>query len=73
MLAKVSAILGRHEISISSVIQKESRNGSQVPVVFMTHSAVERNMRAALAELDRLDAVGAPTVRDRVEDFAEAP
>jgi hypothetical protein len=39
----------------------------------MTHAAVERNMCAALAELDRLDAVGAPTVRYGVEDFAAAP
>ena len=73
VLARVSDVLGRHEISISSVIQKESRNGSHVPVVFMTHAAVERNMRAALAELDRLDAVGAPAVRYGVEDFAAAP
>lgn len=73
VLAKVSDVLGRHEISISSVIQKESRNGSHVPVVFMTHAAVERNMCAALAELDRLDAVGAPAVRYGVEDFAAAP
>jgi hypothetical protein len=57
---RVGHVLGRHEISISSVIQKESRNGSHVPVVFMTHAARERNMCAALAELDRLEVVGAP-------------
>jgi hypothetical protein len=33
----------------------------------MTHEARERNMRAALEEIDRLPVVAAPTVMLRVE------
>ena len=34
----------------------------------MTHTAVEANLTAALAEIDRLDAVVAPSVWLGVED-----
>ena len=66
-LAQVAGILGRHDISIASVIQKGRGHHEAVPVVMMTHEAVERNMRAALAEIDQLAVVAAPTVLLRVE------
>ena len=69
VLARVAQVLGQHRISIASVLQKESRDGGHVPVVFITHTARERDLRAALAELDRLPEAGAPTVRYRMEDF----
>ncbi|HEY7141617.1 MAG TPA: homoserine dehydrogenase [Methylomirabilota bacterium] len=65
VLSQVAGILGRHDISIASVIQK-GRAGA-VPIVMMTHEAVERNMAAALQEIDRLGVVALPTVRLRVE------
>jgi homoserine dehydrogenase len=43
-----------------------------VPVVMMTHEAVEGQMRAALAEIDRLSVIGAPTVMLRVESGGTA-
>lgn len=69
MLAKVAHILGRHRISIASVIQKEERTGEYVPVIILTHRAVEGNFRDAIKEIDALEEVGAPTVRYRIEDF----
>jgi homoserine dehydrogenase len=68
VLAQVAGILGAHDISIASVIQK-GRAGAAgtVPVVMMTHEAVEGHLRAALAEIDRLPVVVPPTVRLRVE------
>jgi homoserine dehydrogenase len=68
VLAQVAGILGRHEISIASVIQKGRGQMAAVPVVMMTHEAREGNMRSALEEIDRLDVVAAPTVLLRVED-----
>ena len=65
VLSQVAGILGRHDISIVSVIQK-GRAGA-VPIVMMTHEALERNMTAALAEIDRLGVVASPTVLLRVE------
>jgi homoserine dehydrogenase len=70
MLARVAQILGAHGISIASVLQKESRTEKQVPVIIITHSALEKNFQAALEEIDSLDVVGARTVRLRIEDCA---
>jgi homoserine dehydrogenase len=65
VLSQVAGILGRHDISIASVIQK-GRAGA-VPIVMMTHEALERNMASALEEIDRLGVVAVPTVMLRVE------
>ncbi len=67
VLSQVAGILGRHQISIASVIQKGRGHAAAVPVVMMSHEAVERDMRAALEEIDRLSVVAAPTVMLRVE------
>jgi len=67
VLSKVAGILGEHEISIASVIQKERAAQGAVPVVMMTHEARERDMRAALATIDTLADVASPTTMIRVE------
>ena len=71
VLSQVAGVLGRHDISIASVIQK-GRAGA-VPIVMMTHEAFERNMAAALEEIDRLGVVALPTVMLRVEAQDGAP
>jgi len=68
VLSKVSGILGDHDISIASVIQKGRHARASVPVVMMTHEAVEGAMRKALAAIDALDVVGEKTVCIRVEE-----
>jgi homoserine dehydrogenase len=56
VLAGIASILGNHEISIASVMQKESKEDStSVPVVFLTHKAVEKNMQEALDEISKTD------------------
>jgi homoserine dehydrogenase len=67
VLAQVAGALGRHQISIASVLQKERSGVAAVPVVMMTHEARERDMRGALEEIDRLDVVAGRTVMLRVE------
>ena len=68
VLAQVAGILGRHEISIASVIQKTHQRAGVVPVVMMTHEAQEGNVRTALAEIDALPVIAAPTHMIRVEE-----
>jgi len=68
VLSKVSGVLGSHGISIASVIQKGRHARASVPVVMMTHEAVEGAMRRALAEIDALDVVSGRTVCLRVEE-----
>jgi homoserine dehydrogenase len=67
VLAQVAGILGQHEISLLSVLQKGRAHGEAVPVVMMTHEARERDMRAALAGIDKLPVVAARTTMIRVE------
>ncbi|HSF07386.1 MAG TPA: homoserine dehydrogenase [Methylomirabilota bacterium] len=67
VLSRVAGILGENDISIASVIQKGRATGEAVPVVMMTHEARERDMRAALAAIDRLPVVSSPTTMIRVE------
>ena len=67
VLAQVAGILGRHDISLVSVLQKERARTEAVPVVMMTHEARERDMRTALAAIDELPVVAGRTTMIRVE------
>jgi len=67
VLAQIAGCLGRHEISILSVVQKEARGGAGVPIVMMSDEAREASFREAIAEIDRLECIHAPTVWVRVE------
>jgi homoserine dehydrogenase len=59
VLSRIAGVLGRHSISILSVLQK-GRGENAVPIFIVTHRAKESNMRSALAEVDQL-----PDVLDR--------
>ena len=67
VLSRVAGILGENNISIASVLQKERAAKEAVPVVMMSHEAQEKDMRAALAAIDRLRVVATPTTMIRVE------
>lgn len=67
VLSKISRILGAHRISIASVLQKDRRREHIVPVVMMSHEARERDVQAAMAEIDRLRAVRRKSVWIRME------
>jgi homoserine dehydrogenase len=69
VLSKISGVLGGHNISIASVIQKGRRVGETVPLVMMTHHACERDMQAALRQIDQIASdITAKTVLIRVEN-----
>ena len=71
VLANIAGMLGRHDISIASVIQHETDDASDdnvVPLVIMTHTAPEGAMTSAIREIDPLPFVHAGTVRMRVRD-----
>jgi homoserine dehydrogenase len=67
VLAQISGILGQHGISIESMIQKGRKTGGTVPLVVMTHAAVERDVQEALQEIDQLSCVSEKAVLIRVE------
>jgi len=71
VLSKISGILGRHKISISSVIQKGRRaRGGAVPIFMLTHEAREADLQKALREIDRLSMMKQKTMVIRIEDGA---
>ncbi len=70
VLAQIARILSKHKIGISSVIQPESdEEGEHVPLVLLIHDSLERNLRAALKQIDKLSTVKAPTRLIRIETF----
>jgi homoserine dehydrogenase len=72
VLATIAHVLGEHGISIASVIQHDpgddAPEDSPVPLVIMTHLAIEADLTAALQEIDRLDVVHAESVCLGVEE-----
>jgi len=67
VLSKIAGILGEHQISISSVIQKGRDLKGSVPIVMLTHEARESNVQEAISLIDRLDVLTDGTVIVRVE------
>ena len=61
VLGQLMTILGAHQISIAQVVQ-DGRAAAAEPVwvVVLTHEATERDVRAALAEINTLDVVRQP-------------
>jgi homoserine dehydrogenase len=68
VLSKVSGILGEHQISIASVIQKGRDQEGSVPIVMMTHSAREKAVQEAIGRIDQLPFITDRTMIIRVED-----
>jgi homoserine dehydrogenase len=68
VLARIAGVLGRFDISIASVIQKERRAETTVPIVIRTHRAREKNVAKALAAIGALDTVREKPVAIRIEE-----
>jgi len=68
VLSKISGILGKHNISIASVIQKDRHEGKAVPLVVLTHRAREKDVMRAVKEINRLPIVVGRAVYIRVEN-----
>lgn len=68
VLALISGILGKANISIASVTQQETSQAS-VPMIILTHKAKESDMQAALDKMRELDEVVEPPVIFRIEDL----
>lgn len=67
-LSKITGVLGSHNISILSVMQKDRKIGGAVPLVIVTHNALEREMRRAIVEIEGLDIIHDKVVYIRIEE-----
>jgi homoserine dehydrogenase len=69
VLASLATVLAEHEIGMESVLQKgRGEEAESVPIVVLTHRAREDAVRRALARIDRLPEVTAPTRLLRIEE-----
>ncbi len=57
VLADVTAVLARQQISIDAIHQKGRSDVAAVPLIMVTHATTERQVRIALAQMETLDAV----------------
>ena len=70
VLARLTAILAEHGISIDALLQRESGQGErQTDLIVLSHETVERRMRQALAAMQALPSVLAPIVSLRKEEL----
>ncbi|OOM75834.1 homoserine dehydrogenase [Clostridium puniceum] len=69
VLGEITAILGRHNVSIRSVIQKGDEEDGQVTIVLVTHKTNEAQIDDAVKEIKELKSVNKIDNIIRIEDF----
>ena len=70
ILGNITSCLGKHDISIESVIQKSRHlGGGDVPIVIMTHEAREKDLLSALRKISRFKAITGKTNFIRIEEL----
>jgi homoserine dehydrogenase len=68
VLADVTRILAAHHISIEAVLQKEMPEGeSHLPVIMLTQKVTERELNAAVREIEALPTIKGAVKRIRLE------
>jgi homoserine dehydrogenase len=70
VLSRISGVLGEHGISIQSMQQKGRKSDGAVPVVMLSHRALEADVKQALERIGALDVVREKPVLIRIEDDA---
>ena len=71
VLAEITKILAAHSVSIDALIQKEAAEGeSQTDLVMLTHATKEKNMLAAIREMQSLRTVIGDVVKLRLENLS---
>jgi homoserine dehydrogenase len=67
VLSKISGILGQHDISIASVVQKAKSKAKAVPIIMLIHKAIEKNIKKALNQIADLPAIKAEPIAIKIE------
>lgn len=70
VMAEITRIVADHDISISALIQKEASSDSdRVSIIMLTHLTVERNINAAIVQIESLSVVMSKVIRIRIEEL----
>jgi len=71
VLADVTRILGDQQISIEAIIQKQAAKGADsIPVIIVTHRVVEKQMNAAIEQIEALQTITDKICRIRLETLS---
>jgi homoserine dehydrogenase len=71
VLADITKILALHGVSIDALLQKEANEGeSQTDLVMLTHETKEKNMLAAITDIQSLKTVVGEIVKIRLENLS---
>lgn len=57
VLAATAEVFAKHGVSISSMVQRGAKQGDAVNLVYVTHLAQEKNVRAVIDDIAKLDGV----------------
>jgi homoserine dehydrogenase len=68
VMARVAAVLGKYQVSISAILQHESAENNHVPIVITTHMAKEGALQRAIAEINSLPVIQPPAACLRIID-----
>ena len=72
VIAKWSKVLAENDISISGALQHEGIGpDNTVPVVITTHPTRQKNVTAALEDMEKLDVIGGKPICIRIVDIPE--
>jgi homoserine dehydrogenase len=71
VLADITKILASHGVSIDALLQKEANEGeNQTDLVMLTHETKEKNMLAAITDIQGLKTVVGEIVKIRLENLS---
>lgn len=72
VMASVTKVLADHQISIDAMIQKEpAPNDAEADIVILTYETIEKNMDAAITEIEALATTEGKVTKIRMESMAK--
>ncbi|SSY71227.1 homoserine dehydrogenase [Alysiella crassa] len=69
VLGTIASLLAKENVSIEALIQKAVLDNNQAEIVILTHSTIEKNMKAAIAAIEAQECVAAPVTLIRMESL----
>ncbi|MES0341686.1 MAG: ACT domain-containing protein, partial [Candidatus Humimicrobiaceae bacterium] len=69
VLAKIAQVFGKHNVSINSMIQKQTDIKEMAKLIFITHEAANKDLYKSIDELSGLDVVDRVANIIRVEEL----
>lgn len=69
VLGTIATLLAKENVSIEALIQKAVLDNNQAEIVILTHSTVEKNVKAAIKAIEAQEFVAAPVTLIRMESL----